>query len=275
MVPATNTCHPGWTVEYTGYLMAGKDDHAAGTEFICMDTLRRGRIGSNSDHNGKLFYYVLSKCGSLPCPPYEDGKVLIQQPTKWNAYLYGAEYDTRPEAEDNFDVVCAVCEIPRPLIIMVPATNTCHPGWTMEYTGHLMAGYPDHASATEFVCMDSVKEVRFDLDVLRSGLSRLDTEMKEKVSTVSIASGNECPENQTNHQLVKGYTNTVNRKIDNSNSVACKEHRQEMTARRPYVITDRKSEVRCSHDVPTMYARAPYVLRKADARPGAVVTTRS
>nr|KAG5706313.1 hypothetical protein BaRGS_026095 [Batillaria attramentaria] len=43
---------------------------------------------------------------------------------------------------------------------------------------------------------------------------------------------------------------------------------REQTARRPYVITDRKSVVRCSHDVPTMYARAPYVLRKADARPG-------
>nr|KAG5694485.1 hypothetical protein BaRGS_014216 [Batillaria attramentaria] len=40
------------------------------------------------------------------------------------------------------------------------------------------------------------------------------------------------------------------------------------TARRPYVITDRKSVVRCSPDVPTMHARAPYVLRKADARPG-------
>nr|KAG5702864.1 hypothetical protein BaRGS_019083 [Batillaria attramentaria] len=76
MVPATNTCHPGWTVEYTGYLMAGHHSLDAETEFICMDAKQDARIDSNADLNGNLFYYTVSTCGSLPCPPYEEGKIV-------------------------------------------------------------------------------------------------------------------------------------------------------------------------------------------------------
>nr|KAG5687559.1 hypothetical protein BaRGS_023115 [Batillaria attramentaria] len=76
MVPATNTCHPGWTVEYTGYIMAGYHGHEAATEFVCVDAALDGRFGSGADNNGHLFYYTVGKCGSLPCPPYEEGKVI-------------------------------------------------------------------------------------------------------------------------------------------------------------------------------------------------------
>lgn len=92
----------------------------------------------------------------LPLNPVYDN----QQPTNWNTELYGAEYGTVPEEENDLDVVCAVCEIPRPKIFMLPATNTCHPDWTLEYAGYLMAGYPEHTSGSEFVCMDAERDAR-------------------------------------------------------------------------------------------------------------------
>lgn len=76
MIPATNTCHPGWTVEYTGYLMAGEHISPAASEFICMDANMDARVDSQDSRNGYLFYYTVGKCGSLPCPPYEDNKII-------------------------------------------------------------------------------------------------------------------------------------------------------------------------------------------------------
>ena len=76
MVPGTNVCSSGWTLEYSGYLMAGHHTHAASTQFICVDTALEGRIGSDDDHNGHLLYYTETECGSLPCPPYEAYKLV-------------------------------------------------------------------------------------------------------------------------------------------------------------------------------------------------------
>ncbi|XP_025108538.1 uncharacterized protein LOC112572846 isoform X2 [Pomacea canaliculata] len=75
MVPAASACLPGWTVEYSGYLMAGYYSHTAATEYICVDREQHTRTGSDKNDDGKLFYYVTVMCGSLPCPPYENGKV--------------------------------------------------------------------------------------------------------------------------------------------------------------------------------------------------------
>ncbi|PVD18681.1 hypothetical protein C0Q70_21231 [Pomacea canaliculata] len=76
MIPGTNVCPNGWTLEYSGYLMAGHDSHPASTEYICVDKKQDARYGSNADYNGKLFYYTIGSCGSLPCPPYFEGKVV-------------------------------------------------------------------------------------------------------------------------------------------------------------------------------------------------------
>ncbi|XP_025079872.1 short-chain collagen C4-like isoform X1 [Pomacea canaliculata] len=76
MIPGTNVCPNGWTLEYSGYLMAGYDSHPASSEYICVDKKQDARYGSNADYNGKLFYYTVGSCGSLPCPPYVQGKVV-------------------------------------------------------------------------------------------------------------------------------------------------------------------------------------------------------
>ncbi|PVD25171.1 hypothetical protein C0Q70_15669 [Pomacea canaliculata] len=74
------------------------------------------------------------------------------------AYVYGAEYEVNVHSSNELDLKCSVCHIPRAATFMVPATNSCHTGWTMEYSGILMAGHHTHKAATEFVCMDSAME---------------------------------------------------------------------------------------------------------------------
>ncbi|XP_025108507.1 short-chain collagen C4-like isoform X1 [Pomacea canaliculata] len=76
MMPATNSCHTGWTMEYSGFLMAGHHTHKAATEFTCVDTALEGMIGTKDNREGYLFYMVVTSCGSLPCPPYIANKGL-------------------------------------------------------------------------------------------------------------------------------------------------------------------------------------------------------
>ncbi len=56
--------------------MSANQGHNARTQFVCVDGNAEGTIGSQSDQDGALLYFAESKCGSLPCPPYADGKEL-------------------------------------------------------------------------------------------------------------------------------------------------------------------------------------------------------
>ncbi|XP_035657362.1 collagen alpha-2(IX) chain-like [Branchiostoma floridae] len=58
------------------YLMAGYHGHSSRTEFVCMDGEAEALPGGEGDENGALFYPVESRCGSLPCPPYVEGREL-------------------------------------------------------------------------------------------------------------------------------------------------------------------------------------------------------
>ena len=72
MIPAKRTCPSGWTLEYRGYLAA--EHYSQGrTMFICLDEAPEAVPGSYADNNGALLYAVEGNCGSLACPPYEDG----------------------------------------------------------------------------------------------------------------------------------------------------------------------------------------------------------
>jgi hypothetical protein len=76
MIPARNVCASGWTLEYKGYLMSAYYGHKGRTQFICVDDNAEGTTGSHSDNNGALLFFVETVCGSLPCPPYGNGKEL-------------------------------------------------------------------------------------------------------------------------------------------------------------------------------------------------------
>jgi hypothetical protein len=74
MIPARNLCYPGWTMAYSGYLMAGYHLHAAASEYVCMDAHPEPEPNTQQSEVGKFFYFVEGICGSLPCLPYVNGR---------------------------------------------------------------------------------------------------------------------------------------------------------------------------------------------------------
>jgi hypothetical protein len=76
MIPGRNRCYPGWHLEYSGYLMAGNHDQESASEYICMDARPETLQHSVQNEDGRLFRLVEGHCGSLPCPPYVDGREL-------------------------------------------------------------------------------------------------------------------------------------------------------------------------------------------------------
>ena len=85
MLPGRQHCYSGWVMEYTGMLVAGCLSHyESATKYICLDSASESlNHGSRSD-NGNLLYYVSSRCGSLPCPPYvNDGTLYCVVCSKW------------------------------------------------------------------------------------------------------------------------------------------------------------------------------------------------
>ncbi|KAL3874769.1 hypothetical protein ACJMK2_037739 [Sinanodonta woodiana] len=76
MIPGRTECYPGWTMEYNGYLMSGHHSHAGSTNYVCVDTNPEARSGGSANLEGHLVYLLQAKCGSLPCPPYNEGRLL-------------------------------------------------------------------------------------------------------------------------------------------------------------------------------------------------------
>ena len=77
MIPGTNVCTPGWHLQYSGFLMAGYSGHAAGSEYICVDSRFHSRLSSDTNQDGAMLYYTATQCGSLPCEPYVNDKVVL------------------------------------------------------------------------------------------------------------------------------------------------------------------------------------------------------
>ncbi|KAL3832677.1 hypothetical protein ACJMK2_024299 [Sinanodonta woodiana] len=76
MIPGRTICYPGWNQEYTGYLMAGRDDLAASTNYVCVDENPEAVIGGSAANPGRFMFVVQAHCGTLPCPPYVEGRVI-------------------------------------------------------------------------------------------------------------------------------------------------------------------------------------------------------
>ncbi|XP_076463955.1 uncharacterized protein LOC143296083 [Babylonia areolata] len=77
MIPATRYCPLGWTTQYSGYLASGHHTHKAASEYVCLDKDPEQAPGGHSNKNGNLFYYTVTQCGSLPCPPYTHNKIVL------------------------------------------------------------------------------------------------------------------------------------------------------------------------------------------------------
>ncbi|XP_053383688.1 uncharacterized protein LOC128549928 [Mercenaria mercenaria] len=76
MIPGKTDCYPGWTMEYTGYLMTDHKVHISASDYACVDVNPEAVYHGEAKLNGKLFYFTEVKCGSLPCQEYPDGREL-------------------------------------------------------------------------------------------------------------------------------------------------------------------------------------------------------
>uniref|UniRef100_A0A1X7TC22 Uncharacterized protein n=1 Tax=Amphimedon queenslandica TaxID=400682 RepID=A0A1X7TC22_AMPQE len=60
---------------YKGYLMTG-----GGTKnnkvYECVDENSESIDGSGADTGGALFYFTVSTCNGLPCPPYVNNRAI-------------------------------------------------------------------------------------------------------------------------------------------------------------------------------------------------------
>ena len=74
MIPGKSKCYDGWTFEYSGFLMAGHYNYTGATDYYCVDKDPENVPGGGSNQNGYLLYFVEARCGSLPCPPYVNGR---------------------------------------------------------------------------------------------------------------------------------------------------------------------------------------------------------
>ena len=76
MIPARTTCPDGWDKEYGGYVMAENIGHKGRTTYVCVDGDPEVRAGGSANDNEALFYNTEAACGSLPCPPFVQGREL-------------------------------------------------------------------------------------------------------------------------------------------------------------------------------------------------------
>ena len=74
MFPGRNTCFDAWTLQYAGYLMAGHFGHSNNKNFECLDSSPEAVPKGNTNDDQSIVYLVEAKCGSLPCPPYVEGR---------------------------------------------------------------------------------------------------------------------------------------------------------------------------------------------------------
>ncbi|CAI9737336.1 Hypothetical predicted protein [Octopus vulgaris] len=76
MLPARTKCYARWTAEYSGYLMTASSVHKGRLEYVCVDYAPEADPAGYRNENGALLYFVQAACGSLPCPPYVNGREL-------------------------------------------------------------------------------------------------------------------------------------------------------------------------------------------------------
>ncbi|KAL4236736.1 hypothetical protein ACF0H5_005120 [Mactra antiquata] len=76
MIPGRSHCYTGWHLEYSGYLMTAFYNEKSPHNHVCVDhhpeALHRGQANDNQH----ILFVAVSKCGSLPCPPYDENKEL-------------------------------------------------------------------------------------------------------------------------------------------------------------------------------------------------------
>ena len=93
----------------------------------------------------------------------KDPKYPPQAATSSTNWIYGTEYETGGSAlsrVNQHNAPCAACHVTtRSAQLMIPGTDQCPGGWTLEYAGWLVSGHYSHKGRTMFVCLDKDAEV--------------------------------------------------------------------------------------------------------------------
>ena len=74
MFPGRSGCYKNWTQQYTGYLVSSLHGRNLDLEYYCMDANPETVPHSAVNNDDCVLYVVEGKCGSLPCPPYVEGR---------------------------------------------------------------------------------------------------------------------------------------------------------------------------------------------------------
>ena len=75
-IPAKVNCPTNWTMEYSGYLVAGYYNRNGRTTYECVDSNPETIPGTSGSGNEAILYHVEPHCGALSCPPYDAQKEL-------------------------------------------------------------------------------------------------------------------------------------------------------------------------------------------------------
>ena len=122
-----------------------------------------------SGRAGGSQYNVHGGAADLLCLPDDPEYSIYGSGVNGYSLLRGAEYRSQSGQPLNANFVhnipCAVCYTSiRDTLLMIPAKLTCPTHWTTEYTGYLMAAYPNHNGRTLFECIDHQPESVSGLD---------------------------------------------------------------------------------------------------------------
>ena len=77
MIPGTDQCPGGWTLEYAGWLMSEHYTYKGRTMYVCLDKDAEELTGEEADTDGALMHHAVANCHyGIPCPPYVHQKDL-------------------------------------------------------------------------------------------------------------------------------------------------------------------------------------------------------
>ena len=108
-------------------------------------------------------HYLHTGGGSNYICLVENPKYPPQATTSSTNYIYGTEYETGGGAlhrVDQHNPPCVACHVTtRSTQLMIPGTDQCPGGWTLEYAGWLVSEYHTNKGRTMYVCLDKDAEV--------------------------------------------------------------------------------------------------------------------
>ncbi|KAK3083925.1 hypothetical protein FSP39_005433 [Pinctada imbricata] len=77
MIPGKSTCPTDWKIQYNGILSSSYYNYPGASNFVCLDGNPEYIAGTRSHNDdGKLFFHVRTRCGSLECPPYVNDTIV-------------------------------------------------------------------------------------------------------------------------------------------------------------------------------------------------------